>query len=920
MSQHFAYLLLGLGSGGVYAALAMALVVTYRSSGVVNFATGAISLYTATTYAYLREGQFVVPIPGLPAKVDLPWNSLAFVPAAALALATAAVLGVVLYLVVFRPLRRAAAVAKAVASIGVMIVIQGLLGLRLGTDPLTTPAVLPDATWHVFGQAVRGDRVWFALAITAVAALVTLLNRFTRFGLVTRAAAETERGALVTGLSPERIALANWALSAVVAGIAGILISPIVPIVPVAYTLFIVPTLAAGLAGGFTLLIPAVAAGLAIGMVQSETLNLQSTYDWLPQAGLPELVSLVLIVVVLVVRGRPLPSRGTLVLKTLGGAPRPRSILPSTLISVPIGAGILLLTTGSYRLAVITTFIFGVIALSLVVVSGYAGQISFAQLALAGVGAFALARLAGQWSVPFPIAPLLASGVAALVGVVVGLPALRIRGLPVAVVTLALAVTLQAFWFNNPDFNGGFNGAPISTPSLFGVKFSVGVMSNRLAFGFLCLVVLSLVAVGVAVLRRSRLGAAMAAVKANERSAAAAGIDVARTKIAAFAIAAYIAGLGGCLLAYLQQSAIPSTFDSITGLGLFATVFLAGITSVCGGVLAGAIASGGVLYVVLDRNLDLGNWYTVLAGALLVVNVILKPEGLAGDLHRLVAWLRSRRRAPVRPEETGEADLRPAAVPRLVAAPAADANQVVLSVRGLTVRYRGIVAVDDVSFDVEAGTIVGLIGPNGAGKTTLLDAVSGYVASAGTVTFEQLDLQGLRPHQRVRAGLGRTFQGIELYEDLTVEENVSVGEEAARHGGDHLQVGRGDLEALFDALHLAGVRQRPVRELSAGYRQLVSVARALAGRPRVVLLDEPASGLDSDETQWLGERLKAARDQGITIVMIDHDMSLVLGICDVVHVLDLGALIASGPPAEIRDDPRVAEAYLGAVPDQVVAS
>ena len=927
MSQHFAFLLLGLGSGGVFAALAMALVVTYRSSGVVNFSTGAISLYTATTYAYLREGKLVVPIPGLPSTVSLPWHSLAFVPAALIALVVAALLGIILYLVVFRPLRRAAAVAKAVASLGVMIVLQGLLGLRVGTDPLSTPAILPDSTWKVFGRSVRGDRIWFAVAVVGVAVVLTVLFRATRFGLVTRAAAETEKGAVVTGLSPDRIALANWALGAMVAGIAGILISPIVPIVPVAYTLFIVPALAAALAGGFTRLLPAVVAGLVIGVSQSELVNLQASHKWLPQAGLPELVPLALIVGVLVVSGRALPSRGMLVLKTLGGAPRPRSVVLPAAVGIGIGIVALLATGQSYRLAVITTFIFGVISLSWVVVSGYAGQISFAQLALAGVGAFSLFRFAENWGVPFPIAPLLAAGVATVVGVVVGLPALRIRGLPVAVVTLALAVSLQAFWFHNPDYNGGFNGAPISTPSLFGIKFRVDVQSNRLAFGFMCLTVLALVAIGVALLRRSRLGAAMAAIKANERSAAAVGIDVARTKIAAFAIASYIAGLGGCLLAYQQQSAIPTTFDSIAGLGLFATAFLAGITSVYGGILAGIIAGGGILYVALDRNLELGNWYSVIAGVLLVLNVILKPEGIAGDMHKLVARVRSRR-APstvtAAVTATGDPDVHPDVHPvdasQVVERPVAGAGQVLLSVRNVSVRYGEVVAVDDVSFDVEAGTIVGLIGPNGAGKTTLIDAISGYTASTGTVTFNGRSLNGLKPHQRIRAGLGRTFQGVELYEDLTVEENVSVGEEAARHGGDHYDLGPEGPAALFRALRLDEVRDRPVRELSAGYRQLVSVARALAGRPRVVLLDEPASGLDSEESLWLGERLEGARQRGITIVMIDHDMSLVLGVCDIVHVLDLGAVIASGTPAEIRANPRVTAAYLGAAHDPVNVS
>lgn len=912
MSEDIAFLLRGMGSGGVFAALAVALVVTYRSSGVVNFATGAMALYTAETYAYLREGQLVVPIPGLPSTVDLVegagdgGNGFTFIAAAGIALVISALLGVVLHYLVFRPLRSAPAVAKAVASIGVMIVIQSLLAIRLGTQPITTDAILPDDEVEILGQSIRGDRLWFAACVVAMAVVLTLLFRFTRFGLATRAAAETEKGALLTGLQPERIALANWALSAVVAGTAGILISPIVPLIPASYTLFIVPALAAALVGNFTNLGPAVAAGLLIGALQSELVNLQTTYDWLPQAGMPEMIPLIVVLVVLVVRGRPLPSRGALVLRTLGRAPRPHNI--PVAVAVGAGAGILAVFVfdGAYRAALILTFIYGAISLSWVVVTGYAGQVSLAQLSLAGVGAYSLHRFAMNWDVPFPLAPLLSAVVAMVIGVVVGLPALRIRGLPVAVVTLSLAVALEAFWFKNPDFNGGLDGAAIDMPTFLGIEFDNSVQSSRIAFAMLCLFTLVLVAVGVALLRNSRLGASMLAVKANERSAAAAGIDVARTKIVAFAIGSFIAGLGGTLLAYQQSGAIALSYNATLGLAIFATAYLAGITSVSGGVAAGVLASGGILFVALDRNFEFGDWYTVVAGVLLVLTVIRSPEGIIGQLHNVVA--RVLRRGPADSAlpsfEHGD---------RTVAAPVAGTGRTILALDQVRVDYGGVVAVDRVSLEVGEGQIVGLIGPNGAGKTTLIDAISGYAASTGSVLFEGSPLDGLVPHRRIRRGLGRTFQGVELYDDLTVEENIRVGQEAARHGGHRVDLDPevDDLTTLCQMLRLDAVRDRPVKELSAGYKQLVSVARALAGRPSVVLLDEPAGGLDSDESQWLGERLRDVRAAGVTILMVDHDMSLVLGVCDEIHVLDLGRLIASGPPAQIQTDRRVAEAYLG---------
>jgi ABC-type branched-subunit amino acid transport system ATPase component/ABC-type branched-subunit amino acid transport system permease subunit len=597
----------------------------------------------------------------------------------------------------------------------------------------------------------------------------------------------------------------------------------------------------------------------------------------------------------------------------LGRAPRPDRILVPAVVSTVLGVVVLFATTGSIRAAVITSLTLAVISLSLVVVTGFAGQISLAQLTLAGVGAFSLSRLSVEWGVPFPLAPLLAALAATVIGVVIGLPALRIRGLPAAVVTVALAVALEAFWFRNTQLNGGLGGSKVPSPRLFGIDLGIGAGDDypRIPFALLCLVVLLLVGLGVAWLRRSRLGAAMLAVRANERSAAAAGIDVARTKIIAFAIGAFVAGLGGALLGYQQTVADAEMFTAIGGLGLFATAYLAGITSLSGGLVAGVMGAGGLLPVLLDRALSIGEWYDVIMGVGLILTVITNPEGVVGPAHELTARLRRMRR-PAAVDDTdtdGLTEAAPASRP-----PVPEPGEVVLAVRDIGVRYGGVVAVDAVSFEVRSGEIVGVIGPNGAGKTTLLDAISGYSRSTGTVEFDGRTISLLKPHQRGRAGLGRTFQGIELYEDLSVEENVLVGEAAARHGGDHVGTMQGPAlrNRLFETLHLSRFRAQPARELSQGRRQLVSIARALAGRPRMLLLDEPAAGLDSSESRWLGDRLRAVRADGVTVLLIDHDMGLVLDVCDRIVVLDIGKVIADGTPAEIKADERVATAYLGA--------
>jgi ABC-type branched-subunit amino acid transport system ATPase component len=222
------------------------------------------------------------------------------------------------------------------------------------------------------------------------------------------------------------------------------------------------------------------------------------------------------------------------------------------------------------------------------------------------------------------------------------------------------------------------------------------------------------------------------------------------------------------------------------------------------------------------------------------------------------------------------------------------------------VKFGGVVAVDGATVEVRQGTIVGLIGPNGAGKTTLLDAMSGFTRSSGVVAVCGHDVTKLPPYQRVRGSLGRTFQHTELYEDLTVSENVVVGAAAAAHGRQPKTV-----PETLELLGLSEFAERPVGELSQGRRQLVSIARALIGNPDVLLLDEPAGGLDSRESQWLGLRLRRIRDSGVSILLIDHDMHLVLNLCDSIYVVNFGKIIAEGPPATIRADRTVAAAYLG---------
>jgi ABC-type branched-subunit amino acid transport system ATPase component/branched-subunit amino acid ABC-type transport system permease component len=911
MNALLPFVILGITAGSVYGLTGTGLVLTYKTSGIFNFAQGAVATTGAYVFYILHDD--VLHLPAVPTALIC-----VFVVGPVLGLGMEAMA---------RRLADASATMKVVATVGLVLVVQGFFSATFGTLARTFPAWLPQHTFDIGGVFIGEDQMIITgIALAATVALFVFFRQ-TRLGLAMRGVVDNPELLDLGGTSPAAVRRWAWIIGSSFAVLAGILLAPTLNLDATVLTLLVVQAFGAAAIGRFSSLPLTYVGGLVVGIIASVATKYVVTAS-AALAGLPASIPFIVLFLVLIFtprskladrrvsRPRPTAAYAAPARVQLAGA----VVLAVVLLAVPhlVNAG--QLPYWSDGLSQVVLF------LSLGLLVRTSGQVSLCQAVFAAIGATTMGHLTAGFGLPWGAALLLAGLAAVPIGAFIAIPAIRLPGVFLALATFGFGVTMQQMgyplWIM---FGSSSLGQAVNRPSF---------ASGDIAYYYLVLAFAAVAGLLVVWLVRSRLGRLLRGMADSPVALATHGTSVVVTRVLVFCIAAFLAAVSGALFGGVVHTVTSSDFTAFSSLTLLALLVI-----MPGREPWYAFGAGFALVIIpswISTGGTVGDWLNVAFGAAAVqVAIGLVPRN--ERLHRLLDRIGGRRASASPPPNAPEPAEAPetsaaaqavngsgAAVSRLVRDHKTAAAG--LDLAHVTVRYGGHVAVNDVSITAPVGRITGLIGPNGAGKTTLFNVASGLLRPAvGTPRLHGMDMSTLDPAARARLGLGRTFQKMELFDSLTTIQNVSLGREAGQAGRRpwrHVAETRRDRNrrraATEQAMALAGIADladRPVAALSTGQRRLAELARCLAGEFDVLLLDEPSSGLDRAETQRFGAVLtRVVAERGVGILLVEHDMALVMNICDYVHVLDFGTKIFEGTTADVSSSDTVRAAYLGTEP------
>jgi branched-chain amino acid transport system permease protein len=568
-----------------------------------------------------------------------------------------------------------------------------------------------------------------------------------------------------------------------------------------------------------------------------------------------------------------------------------------------------------------TIIIFSIVLVGLDLVIGYGELLAFSHGAFFALGAYVMGVLSARYGVPLLLGAALAIVANAALAVLIGGATLRLQGYYLAVATLGCGIIVVDMLGAFVDITGGWSGLRGMAPTvLFGHH-----VTKDVEFYGIGIVILT---VGIIVARNiiySRFGRAIRASGSDALAAEVLGVPTSHVRLNLFVIGAVYASVAGSLYASFLRVITPANFDVVTTVNMVLMLFLGGKETLWGPVLGATI-----LRLLPELAEGFNDYKTLIQGILFVAVLMFFPRGLAGlVLMQFRKFVRHSSFKDTRAIGNSGIDLgaRTIAGPGLATPAVTNAEAVadpVLQVERLSKRFGGVAALSDVSFSLKAGQLKAVIGPNGAGKTTLFNLLTGVLQpDAGAIELYNQPISVRRPHQIARQGVARTFQTPRLFANMTILENVMVGHHTRLHANlinailpthgirseeNHVKQ---NAERLLRRLGLAQLAQENVESLAFGQRRLLEIARCLAMEPRILLLDEPAAGLHDTEKGELGELLQNLQNEGITLLLVEHDMRLVMSVADEIVVLDHGQKIAEGSPAQIRCDKAVVEAYLG---------